>query len=67
MSNWRLIASKMEALKAVGDTELAHCMADDLLIEAIRYLSLCDDITRPDPADVEPFLANYRAIDKWYA
>ncbi len=67
MSDWRMLVSQMQALDKLGDQEIAHSMGDDLLLDAIRYLARCDDITRPDPQDVEPLIAAWVALDKWYA
>lgn len=50
-----LINQKMQECIDVGDTEIAHGIADDLLCEALTLLC-CDDIV-----DI------YKKVEKWYA
>lgn len=60
------IAADMEALRTNGDTEAAHGIADDLLIEALR--SFKRGRRAPDTAaQVDRLVAAFDALDKWYA
>lgn len=51
------IKAELEAMTG-GDVESEHGRADDLLIEAIRYLA---------PDDCESLIEAYEAVPKWYA
>lgn len=55
------IVDKLKALKGQAQED-AHMEADDLLIEALRVLARNRSVY-----DVEPLIAAYDAIGKWYA
>jgi hypothetical protein len=52
-----------------GDTEIAHSRADDILIEAIRYLaSLLPPKDKTLWArEAEDLITSWRDLEKWYA
>ena len=53
------IYNKMQELHKNTDTEVAHCTADDLLIEAIEVLG--------GKEYMEPLIDSYAELSKWYA
>jgi hypothetical protein len=52
-----------------GDTEIAHARADDILIEALRYLARMMPPQDPTlwPTKVEELVSCWRSLEKWYA
>lgn len=47
--------AKLKILKCMGDKEIAHCNADDVICELLKTLGY------------EDVVKEYDEIDKWYA
>ena len=58
------IERQMRLQVANGDTEAAHSLADDLLVELLETLP---KVTGGDESLVERVIAAYRLVRKWYA
>lgn len=57
------IYKKMQELHKDTDTEVAHGIADDLLIEAIEVLG--EELNGEEY--MKPLIDSYNELDKWYA
>jgi len=67
----RTLFEMREEIRSLGgDTEIAHSRADDILIEALRFMveRTLSEASRPLwRADVEDLIAAWRDLEKWYA
>lgn len=67
----RTLAEMREEMRSLGgDTETAHSRADDILIEALRFMveRTLSEASRPFwRADVEDLISSWRSLEKWYA
>jgi hypothetical protein len=53
------IYNKMQELHKSTDTEAVHCIADDLLIEALEVFG--------GKEYVKPLIESYNKLEKWYS
>ncbi len=67
----RTLFEMREEMRSLGgDTEIAHSRADDILVEALRFMAerTISERTRSLwRAEVEDLISCWRSLDKWYA
>ncbi len=57
------IIERMQQAAAVGDREIAHATADDVLVQAVRYLAS----HRVNAGLAENLIMTYEKVKKYYA